>query len=239
MTHTTADWTQRFLSEAPMQEHSLSTSNQDAREAIWAALEGFERGAVLRVVQDFLRDGASRADLYVDVLQPLLYDLGDRWERSEISVAFEHYVTGVMLDVLARWSVVSRVELTSNTLVGACVEGETHTLGLRMTCDVVEAEGWTVHYLGADVPTVDLLTEVAIMRPSAVLLSVTQPASILKLSTLIAALRTEYPELAIVVGGQAINRTESLWRELGADAHATDARTTLAALRSIKRLQRG
>ncbi len=54
-----------------------------------------------------------------------------------------------------------------------CVAGERHSVGARLVADFFQVSGWSLCYLGADVPTKDLLGFVRAQRPDIVALSVT------------------------------------------------------------------
>src|SRR3954471_14646673 len=95
-----------------------------AREELDAALEGFDEPRAQAVVDGLL--AASTLDLVLGkVIVPVLRQLGERWERGEVSVAQEHFATAIvrgrLLGLARGWGrgVGPRVVL-------ACAPGEQH-----------------------------------------------------------------------------------------------------------------
>jgi len=84
----------------------------------------------------------------------------------------------------------------------AGVEGEQHVVGLRMAADVLEVAGFETTYLGADVPTHDLLRMIGELDPDLLAISATMPFSAYPLRRAVAEVRKAHPDLGILVGGQ-------------------------------------
>jgi methanogenic corrinoid protein MtbC1 len=123
------------------------------------------------------------------------------------------------------------------SLVAACVEGERHELGLRMVCGLFRAEGWAVHYLGADVAPRFLLEAVRLHRPAVVLLSaklaLNLPAVKDAVDVLTEGLAPAHPPPVVVGGRVAVEQAEVI-RALGAipviEEHPAAALTVVAEL---------
>lgn len=86
-----------------------------------------------------------------DGLMPYFADLGDRWARSEVSVAQEHFASRLIearLLALARgWN-----RGPGRRAVLACPPGEEHTLPLVCFGLILRNRGWRNAYLGANTP---------------------------------------------------------------------------------------
>ena len=65
-----------------------------------AVLRG-ERRAALNIALEALDHGASMPEVYIEVFQQALYDVGSMWERNTITVAQEHMATAVTQYVMA------------------------------------------------------------------------------------------------------------------------------------------
>ncbi len=105
-----------------------------------------------------------------DVLQPYLRDLGERWERGEVSVAQEHFASNLLrgrLTALARaWD-----RGRGPRALLACVEGERHDLPLVAFGLALRGRGWRISYLGADTPVASLVEAARTLAPDAVVAS--------------------------------------------------------------------
>jgi MerR family transcriptional regulator, light-induced transcriptional regulator len=193
-----------------------------------------ERGAARQLVLDGgLAAGVPLADVYVGVLQPAQYRIGELWQRNQINAAREHLATAISASVMAELVAATPHALGSGSCVlVACVEGELHDLGARMVADLLEVDGIGVRFLGANVPTDSLLSIVEEEQPLLVVLSMTMPERLMQLRQAVAGIRRVHgPRLPVFVGGQALAWVPDLGRLVDADLAARDARETLHAAR--------
>ena len=122
----------------------------DLAAELRAALDDFDearaQAALDLVLARLSFDAAAR-----DVLLPYLRDLGERWERGEVSVAQEHFASIVLrgrLLALARgWD-----RGAGPRALLACAPGERHDLGLIVFGLALRQHGWRITYLGPDTP---------------------------------------------------------------------------------------
>jgi diguanylate cyclase (GGDEF)-like protein len=158
------------------------------------------------VVADALRNGLSAVEIQSRVIAPAMWGIGELWERGVLSIAQEHLATALSHHVVTRLypSLLRRARVRGKTVVVAAVEGEQHSLGLRMVADVFEGAGFDVRFLGADVPLGSLLAWVAAHRPAAVALGVTMGLGAANLGRQLHALRDFDPDLRLIVGGQGV-----------------------------------
>lgn len=192
------------------------------------ALLAGDRFGARNVVNAKLDAGVDLIDVQVSVMQPALYEVGQRWQRHQISVAQEHLATAICQTLLA--GALLRVEPAPHhgrRALFACVAGNFHCLGLRMVADAFDLAGWDSAYLGADVPTLALLREIESSRPDVVGLSVSLSQQVKAVRELIRLCRLNLGEQCppILVGGLAMNSVDELWRRVEADAWYPDART--------------
>jgi len=182
--------------------------------------------------------GLPLTRLFGEVLQPALTELGQRWEHGQLLVAQEKEVSELARDLIADLSLRhARIPTDGPVLVAACVEGERHELGLRMICGLSRAEGYAVHYLGADVASRFLLEAVQLHRPAVILLSAklaeNLPAVKDAVDVLTAGLAPEPPPPIVVGGRVAVEHSQAI-RTLGAipviEEHPAAALSVVAAL---------
>lgn len=144
--------------------------NPDLITALVDALVAFDREAaapLLRRVEQL-----PFAEALGQVWQPVLVEVGRRWETGEISVAQEHYVSGVAREVFG--SMLRSIGYGAGTgprVVCACLPDERHDLPLLAVAVQLALAGWRVVWLGADTPLPDLCAHVAGHAPEVVCLS--------------------------------------------------------------------
>nr|MBA2514291.1 B12-binding domain-containing protein [Solirubrobacterales bacterium] len=115
-------------------------------------------GAAERVIEEALGLELSPVAVQSLIIAPAMARIGELWEAGAISVADEHLATAISQRVLVRLFealTVARPRSRERILLAA-VEGQHHTLGLRMVADVLEGSGFEVMFLGADVPVESL-----------------------------------------------------------------------------------
>jgi methanogenic corrinoid protein MtbC1 len=185
------------------------------------------------VVAEALADGASPEDLYLQVFQPALQEVGHRWALGDLSVADEHLATAVTHQLLDEVSPRMRaVPWGGRLAVVSSTPDELHALGARMVADFLEADGWEVLQLGAATPADDLVALVEREAPDMVALSTTTPRSLPGIADVLQQLRRAHPRPLIVVGGQFWTAEAARTAlELGADVVERDPRTLVAILR--------
>lgn len=108
-----------------------------------------------------------------DLVRTSMKEVGRRWREGMLEVNQEHQVSQAVLEALLRFGpVVHQKHRNGLTAVLACVEGEWHSIGLQCVRYALEAEGWTVHMLGANTPFDTLRSMVKRVQPALVGLSV-------------------------------------------------------------------
>src|SRR4051795_10612106 len=139
------------------------------RAAFLDALLARDSARSRRVVEEALAAGAPVPDLYLDVLEPALREVGHRWAMGALNVAEEHYATAVaqsILDALSRQ--LPRAAKDGRLAVVSGTPEEQHALGPRVVADFLEADGWEVLLLGPGAPAHDLTELGDLERPDVV-----------------------------------------------------------------------
>jgi MerR family transcriptional regulator, light-induced transcriptional regulator len=118
------------------------------------ALDDFDEGTAQAVLDRLLSDFTLAATLR-DVVVPYLRQLGERWERGEITIAQEHFATNVIrgrLMGLARgWG-----DGHGPRAIIACPPDELHDMAALIFAIVLYRGGWRIDYFGASTPIDEL-----------------------------------------------------------------------------------
>jgi DNA-binding transcriptional MerR regulator/methylmalonyl-CoA mutase cobalamin-binding subunit len=139
----------------------------------------------------------------VDVVAPLVEQVGAAWSNGRIGVAHEHLLTAKVRWRLARL-LADRPGGVRGTAVLACAPGERHDLGLLMVAVLMQADGWEIEYLGADTPAAEALALAEGLAANVVCVSAAQPSTAGLLREELGTNGRTGPPL--VVGGRAIDR---------------------------------
>ncbi|HET8593033.1 MAG TPA: MerR family transcriptional regulator [Solirubrobacterales bacterium] len=133
------------------------------------ALERFD-GATANAILDEALTRLTVEGVAERLVLPVMRDIGRRWRSGELSVAQEHFATGLirgrLLALGRNWGAG-----VGPMAVLACPPDERHDVGLVVFGVVLRSRGWRITYLGPDTPIETIATAVAGLRPAAVVLA--------------------------------------------------------------------
>jgi MerR family transcriptional regulator, light-induced transcriptional regulator len=141
----------------------------------------------------------------LELVQPAMVEIGERWHRGEINVAVEHFATQFVRRKLASLLSIFEGGARRATIVVGCAPGELHDLGALLSALFLVRRGWHVVYLGPQVPLFDLLETVEAVKPSLVCLSASTMETALELIPVARGLVQAYPWLHVGYGGRVFN----------------------------------
>ena len=196
----------------------LSDDTGAAGPSVFAAelLQDLSRHLLVRDKPTFVRTAVeavtsqrlSIAELYRDVLTPLLVDLGAGWQGGHVAVWEEHMATAMVRTVVEiLYPGVLKAKLagppTGRRVLLAAPPEEAHDLGLRMVSDRFDMAGWTTYFLGADAPIDEIVDAARKLHVDAVVLSSATHFHRVALRAFVDQLERELPQVRVWVGGSA------------------------------------
>ena len=202
------------------------------RDRFLAALvAGAPREALDILVEEAAGEDLPAPKLYLEVVQPSLYEVGRLWQEKLLREIHVHMAVDIARTAIAQLrSLLPGGSPNGHSAVVACVEGELHDVGGRMVADFLEMSGFQVSFLGANVATATLEQLVRERPPRLLALSATRTASLVALQRAVAAVRRLAGEQTLIaVGGQALRERPTTVRRLGAHLYARDAGAAAAA----------
>ncbi|MDQ3778712.1 MAG: MerR family transcriptional regulator [Actinomycetota bacterium] len=158
-----------------------------------------------------------------EVAVPVLVETGALWERGELSVADEHFVSQLFSTKL-RTLVDATASGSAGVAVLACVPGERHELGLLSAAVLLQGDGWRVAYLGQDTPLRQAFALAADLDATILGLGATISRHAREAAVELGELGREHPRLKVVRGGAAFG--------------AAPARQVVRSLRRLRRKQK-
>jgi len=166
------------------------------------AAERYDESALVEALRQAIGELGWPGALH-EVVFPALRRLGIDWETAGVPAATEHLATElVRRELLSAVNALPSPASDAPRVLLACPEDERHDLGLAALALSLRQHGLRTLYLGADVPTADLLEAIAATQPDAVCLSATSGvglASMVRASrTLVSARRVR-----LFIGGPA------------------------------------
>ncbi len=184
--------------------------------------------AAAGLVQEALGEQPDLEEFYLRILDPVMREIGRRWERSLISSAQEHVASALATRMMSVAYARFDLEPTLGKRAVVCAgPHEQHQIGAWMVSDLLEVRGWDVRLLGANPSPAGLLSLLDDFRPAILAISVTMPFHLRDAAQLIetARRRPGLEGLKIMVGGPAFALEQTLPAAIGADGYAPDARS--------------
>lgn len=140
----------------------------------------------------FLRDRAV----------PLIRELGEGWERGDLGIRHEHFVTGILDEFLGELRHPYEATSAGRPVVLACLPGELHGLGLQLVAAEVATAGRKNLVLGPHTPIDEIVATAEVLDAAAVGLSVSIFAPSEETLVQVADLRQALPSKTVLwVGG--------------------------------------
>lgn len=180
-----------------------------ARGDLADALDNFDEPRAQAVI-DRLLAAATVDALLTDVVLPYLHELGERWQRGEVSVAQEHFAStvlrGRLLGLARGWG-----RGLGPLALLACLPGERHELGLIAFGLALRSRGWRIAYLGSDTPLDTIDKAARVLAPALVVLNAVTDERVRPVAAQLRTLAEQHP---LALGGSGANVGDAA--ELGA-----------------------
>jgi len=161
-----------------------------------------------------------------DSVLPALRDLGERWQRGEITIGQEHFASnllrGRMLGLARGWD-----RGSGPRALLACPAGEQHDLSLIVFGLALREHGWRITYLGADTPLATIDETAITLRPDLIVVAAVDSARLSEQADALHRLATGFRLALAGVGASA-----TLVAEIGAthlDENPIEAAATVAS----------
>jgi len=152
-------------------EAATATAASGPEPELVVALLSFDETAAQAALDRLLAE-YSRETVLVEHVLPVLHDLGEGWAGGEVSVAQEHFASGLLrgrlLGLARGWD----GGAGPRAILG-CPPGELHDLGLVTFGLLLRELGWRITMVGADTPLETLRSAAVALRPNAVVLAAT------------------------------------------------------------------
>lgn len=156
----------------------------------------------------FLREGVGQS-----------MTVTEQWTRDGGAIWREHIRSEIIDLVLANLRL--SVELLyqknkkgSAPIIVTCPDGETHTLGAKVTTSLLRIKGFNARFIGGDLPTDQLHSLIDSVNPAAVVFSVTHHYNLLAFKDAVTRLKGNFPQLLIVVGGASLRHNANAFPEV-------------------------
>lgn len=220
------------ISQAVQLLHSIDSQTQNGHEpgATTKAVESDVPASYRRLHDDIvtaatefnearMEYGLSEAfslfpvdDVCLNLIQPVLVTLGDKWHAGEINVSVEHFATNIVRRKLSALMLASPPTSRDARIISACAPGEYHELGILMISLFLRRRGYNVIYLGQSISALRLQETLTKTQPNMLLLSASGLIAAAHLLDTAETLRTPLSSLGVTLafGGRIFNQLAQL-----------------------------
>jgi DNA-binding transcriptional MerR regulator len=136
------------------------------------------------------------------VVEPLMREVGDRWEKDRLCVSAEHLASASVRNLLGSALLLMPHSSHSPPVLFTTLPGEHHELG-ALACTLVALDiGANAIYLGPDLPTGEIVAAAGATRASAVAVSTSECTPVRQRERAVRELRRALPrDVAFWLGG--------------------------------------
>lgn len=191
---------------------------------------------VRKILLSFLKKGVPSRIIYKDYIERSLKEVGELWEKGDLPIWKEHFISELSLENMA---LIKRRKYQENEMERPILlvtpGAEQHTIGLKMLGDMLESNGHNVMYLGNLIPTDNIIHAIKDRKPYAIIISVTMTYHIEAAKMLIDVIKQKFGTKTptILIGGSAFDHVENVATATGADKHCVDVEDIERNLRRI------
>ena len=223
------------IASRPAESDGEASGGEDADDADGVAVDpellvrlalAFDTESLRHALDQVFADH-DLSELVDSWLMPALHRLGDAWQRGEVSVAAEHFVSaGVERRLATALDAIPTPENAPRILLGLG-RGSRHELGLLAFAVLLRRGGLDATYLGCDVPPDSWVVAVTTLDPDAVVLGVHADSDVPAVRDAVAAIQAARPRLAVLLGGgrqELVGDGEPLGHSLRSAAHELTGR---------------
>ncbi|HNN01816.1 MAG TPA: cobalamin-dependent protein, partial [Turneriella sp.] len=165
-----------------------------------------DRSACEQIIRACLGQNLPYAEIYSDLIQHSLYEVGELWANDKITVAQEHLASSIteFLLVIIHQRLFQKRPSPRKAII-ACTQNEMHQIGANR----LEIRGWDSSFLGSNTSSDGVLATIDKIKPQLVGLSVTLTRNLPKVAEVAQQIRQQFPAVRLLIGGQAAYTREA------------------------------
>lgn len=177
--------------------------------------------------------------LYLDFITPSLVNFVCDMQDKTICIWKEHTRTSITRTLLeCTYPFVAKkkehIKKINKSVVIVCPTQELHEIGAIIATHFFILAGFNAQYIGANTPKYEIVSAANVLKPDFIALSVTNYYNLVVTKQLTETLRELYPNLKIIVGGQAFTQENAL-NQVTYDYHMRNTDDIFALAKEVKR----
>jgi MerR family transcriptional regulator, light-induced transcriptional regulator len=188
-----------FTSETPKEEIIIAGAQNINFDMALEAVKDFNS----EQLYDFLNTSAnmkSKVAFINSIVFPFLELLGSQWKQGSIRIAQEHFASGIIKNFLTNMREKEIYNNDSPAIIVCTPLSQVHEIAALSAAVVIATYGWRVIYLGANLPSEEIIFSAKKTNAKVVALSIVYPQNKILLETEIDKIANYLPNVKVYIG---------------------------------------
>lgn len=191
------------------------------------------KGGCINYILNLNKNGWTAQEIYEEIFVPVMKKTGDLWEKGEVSVGEEHFISNVTLEIISQLhsGAMGSINYKEKILMST-VEEEDHKIALKIMENILSEKGYKTYFLGNKTSSRHLVDSIKQQDVKIVVLSITMKSLVSNLEKTIHMIREEISvhKTKIIVAGQGIINEHDMIYRFGADAYGKSFNDVLSII---------
>lgn len=184
----------------------------DIYQAFLKILEKEDKEKAVLFIMDLLnKEEISLPRLYLELLTPAMHEIQCIDKSDKICIWKEHLRSAIISTIIGStypYVLKQKEKNNGKKIVIACPDEEYHEIGALIANQLFTLVGFDCYYIGANTPIEQILSAVEAVKADFLAISVTNYYNTIITKELLDQARATYPDLKIIVGGQAFLKSD-------------------------------
>ena len=172
-----------------------------------------------KLEKTFLKASVELSQLHLmdKLIVPLIYKIGEMWKSGDMRISHEHLSSSIIKNFLLNIIKNSHPNESAPKIVVTTPSGQLHELGALISACVASFEGWSIIYLGPNLPAEEIASAVRRINAKFISLSIVYPLDDSHLEEQLKRLRILIThEVKILVGGRGTQSYSKVLNQINA-----------------------
>lgn len=147
-------------------------------------------------------------EFYENILKPVMYKIGDKWEKKQLEISAEHIASNTAHDFVKIVNAKITTSTNKKKILICTPAGEFHNLGCNVLESYLGSRGYKVFNISPSLPTESIISFIKENSPNVILVSITLIDNIPSGKRLVRKIK-EKVKTPIFVGGYAFSDKKS------------------------------
>lgn len=202
-------------------------------ERFFTALISGDRDTARSVVAEALEAECTGEQIINQLFWPTLEHVQTMYRNDQMTPLCYNFATRLLRGLVDQMQLrLEQRDRRGETALVMCGPEESEELAAQMASDLLEADGYTVHFIGGGIANDELVAQIGERDADKLVIFGAIPATVPMTRLLIDRLHEigVCQKLQIIVGGGVFNRAEGLAEEIGADLWANSPEETVLVI---------